>query len=218
MPLQAPKNQPFAYQYIDCDSDTVILEPIGTIQKIKHNAWLGVLVFTLFLLPLFVLPTSLLTVGIIVSFQQFDVRGMPLTMTVYGVYLIMTVGFLWLFWHALSTSGYTIYRCEKRDQRLVLQTQNLLGRRHKQVIPFDRIQRLYLRNCRDGELPKPGSSYLMMHYGEYNFLGITHPKELQLSGMMGDRTIVDANAPELLYHQELLTKLQQIFGCAIGDS
>lgn len=200
------------------ESETeLMLQPYASRQKVMGSAWLGMLGFMLFALPLTILPTLMVTIFGLIILSRIAPGLQNSWFVLVPIVLLWAAAFVLLIFltgKAMAESGYKIILFDRIQKQLIINTETVIGRKVVTKIPFAKIRDAQLEErTRDGI-----SMSVCLNLDDWEFLGLTHPHQIVLSGFgctTSMQTVKTLTATR--HHQELLLAVRTSLGLSTYD-
>ncbi len=204
------------YYSVGTSSTELVLQPRCSRRQAMRAAWLGLVGFEVFLLPLTILPTFLVMVFILMT--------LSLTTPVFLNHWITKV-FIFLLWaaclatialltgKAVRESGYTTFIFDCIQKHFAIHTVNLLGRKSVRKIAFEQI-----RDTKFQEYESDGVSIaICLLLEKRKILGFTQQEIITLSSFSSEEYKTVANLTALKHHKELLYLVRKTLGLSTHE-
>lgn len=167
-----------------------------------------------------------------------SVFGFAWTTISVGIVAIMLVSVLnniipapvpgsWIFWAILAggygilifhigrvmwTNGFQTFVFDRCQQKLIINTINLLGRKHIRTIAFSEIRDVQLYDSQKEDADPDFIVHVSLVLGDSKIMGITHPPTIILSRFNSSHKNRSQSLKLLKYHQEMCLSVRDCLG------
>ena len=131
------------YEVFQKSATEIVLQPCSSLPKVMRKAWLGLVALEVLILPLTILPTFLVIFFILMTLSAIAPTFLNSWITKVIVTLIWIMcarGIAFLTGKVFWESGYTTFVFDRIEKQLLINTVNLMGKKHIKKIAFTQIQ------------------------------------------------------------------------------